>query len=138
VQRADTRPADREADVTRRTRSASVLAFVLTTLWLTAGPALANVANHPIGPSEREDPGDSLTAAETIGLFILLPVAIIALISAVTWLPGAVRGARYRPNEGWAAPPVWFAGPPAPMEALAAAQGGNVADVTRGGASGNW
>ena len=121
--------------MTRRSRSASVLGAVLTTLWLTAGPALAN---HPIGPSEREDPGDSLTAAETIGLFILLPVIVIGLIAAVTWLPGAVRGARYRPNEGWTAPPVWFAGPPAPMDALAATQGSNVADVTRGGASGNW
>jgi len=135
VQRADTPSVDREADVTRRTRSASVLGAVLTTLWLTAGPAFAKVANHPIGPSEREDPGDSLTAAETIGLFILLPAAVILVIAAVTWLPGAFRGARYRPNEGWAAPPVWFAGPPAPMDALAAAQGD---DVTRGGASGNW
>jgi hypothetical protein len=115
----------------RRTGVGAVTAaaFVL----LTAGPALAS--RNPLGPSEGEDPGAGLSPAATIGLFVLLPLAIIATIAAAAWLPGMMRGARYRPTKGWDAPPVWFAGPLDPAAAVAAAQPG---DVVRGGGSGSW
>ncbi len=115
----------------RRTGTAvlSAVSFVL----LTAGPALAD--RNPIGPSEGSDPGPSLSVAATIGLYVLLPAAIMAGIAALVLLPGLVRGARYRPAMGWDAAPVWFAGPIDPAAAVAVAQPG---DVVRGGGSGSW
>ena len=68
-------------------------------------------------------------------LYGLLPVLILLTIAGLVWLPGMVRGSRYRPGRGWSAPPVWFAGPPDPAAAVERAQ---VDDAGRGGASGNW
>jgi hypothetical protein len=100
---------------------------------LTAGPALAD--RNPIGPSEGADPGSGLSPAATIALFVLLPVALISLIAALVWLPGMVRGTRYRPTKGWDAKPIWFAGPLDPATAVANAEPG---DIVRGGGSGSW
>ncbi|MDT7572800.1 MAG: hypothetical protein QOE05_2974 [Actinomycetota bacterium] len=100
---------------------------------LTAGPALAS--RNPLGPSEGADPGPGLSPAATIGLYVLVPLAIIATIAAFVLLPGLARGTRYRPTMGWDAPPVWFAGPLDPEAAVSNAQPG---DVTRGGSGGSW
>lgn len=104
-----------------------------STLLLTAGPALAN--SNPLGPSEGADPGPGLSPAATIALFVLVPAAILAAITASVWLPGVFKGSRYRPTEGWAAAPVWFAGPLDPSAAVA---GANPGDLARGGSSGSW
>jgi hypothetical protein len=104
----------------------------LATVLLTAGPALAD---NPLGPSEGADPGTGLGPGATILLFVVLPLALVAAIFLVVWLPGAVRANRYRPTKGWTASPVWFAGPPDPV---AAVQSAEVGDVVRGGASGSW
>lgn len=104
----------------------------LTTVLLTAGPALAN---NPTGPSEGEDPGRSLGLVKTLLLYIGVPVLVALVIAAVVWLPGAVNANRYRPAKGWHAAPVWFAGPPAPVQAVQSAELG---DVVRGGARGDW
>lgn len=104
----------------------------LVTVVLTAAPAFAD---DPLGPSEGADPGKGLGTAGTLLVFVVLPLALVAVIAAVVWLPGAVRANRYRPNRGWAASPVWFAGPPDPV---AAVQSAEVGDVVRGGASGSW
>ena len=116
----------------RRSRSACLTGAVLTVL-LTAGPALADY--DPMGRTEGGEPGEGLSALETLALYVLVPGAIIAVIALLAWLPGVARGARYRPAEGWDAAPVWFAGPPNAVDAVASAQAG---DVTRGGASGSW
>ena len=100
---------------------------------LTAGPALAD--RNPLGPREGADPGSGLSAAATIALYLLVPLAIMAGIASLVLLPGLVRGARYRPAMGWDAAPVWFAGPLDPVTAVAEAEPG---DVVRGGASGSW
>ena len=55
--------------------------------------------------------------------------------AALVWLPGMAKADRYRPQRGWSAAPVWFAGPPDPVAAVETADAG--AD-TRGGASGDW
>ena len=104
---------------------------LLTTL-LTAAPAFAG---DPVGPSEGADPGRGIGPAETILLFVVIPLAAMGFIAMLVLLPGAVRSYRYRPAEGWAADPVWFAGPVNPDSAVAQAQRG---DVVRGGASGSW
>lgn len=114
------------------TRVATVGLACLATALLTALPALAD---DPVGRKEGADPGHSLGPAATILLFVVLPLTVVAVIATVVWLPGAVTANRYRPNKGWIAPPVWFAGPPVPV---AAVQSAEVGDVVRGGASGTW
>jgi hypothetical protein len=116
--------------VTRVTTAA--VTGLLTTL-LTVGPAFA--FDDPVGPLEGADPGSSLGPAATILLFVVTPLAVIALLALVVLLPGAVRENRYRPAEGWSADPVWFSGPADPETAVAQAQRG---DVVRGGARGSW
>jgi hypothetical protein len=115
----------------RRTGVAALAAVSL--VLLTAGPALAD--RNPLGPREGADPGSGLSAAATIALYLLVPLAIMAAIASLVLLPGLVRGARYRPAMGWDVPPVWFAGPLDPVTAVADAQLG---DIVRGGASGSW
>jgi hypothetical protein len=104
----------------------------LPTVLLTAGPALAN---NPLGPSEGADPGPGLSTAATIGLYVLVPLAIVGVIAVLALLPDMVKGTRYRPAKGWDAAPVWFAGPLDPATAVAEAQLG---DTVRGGGSGSW
>ena len=115
------------------TRVASVGVTGLTTVLLTAGPALA--ADYPIGPSEGEDRGEGIGTVELLLLYVGIPLLAALLIFSVVWLPGAVRSHRYRPTKGWHAAPVWFAGPPEPVAAVQSAEPG---DVVRGGASGSW
>jgi hypothetical protein len=113
--------------------AAAVALSAMSVVVLTAGPALAS--RNPLGPSEGADPGPGLSPAATIGLYVLVPLAIIATIAAFVLLPGLARGTRYRPTMGWDAPPVWFAGPLDPEAAVSNAQPG---DVTRGGSGGSW
>jgi hypothetical protein len=118
----------------KRIRTAGVTALTaLSVVVLTAGPALAD--RNPIGPREGADPGSGLSPAATIGLYVLIPMGVIAIVSTLVLLPGMVRGTRYRPSMGWDVPPVWFAGPLDPTAAVAAADPG---DVTRGGSGGSW
>jgi hypothetical protein len=117
-------------------RSRSLGVAVLSALFavaVTAGPALAD--RNPIGPAEGADPGAGLSPAATIALFVLVPGAIFATIAALVLLTGMMRGTRYRPTKGWDVPPVWFAGPPDPVAAVASAELG---DLVRGGGSGSW
>jgi hypothetical protein len=114
------------------TRTATAGLAGLVTVLLTAAPALAD---DKLGPKEGADPGKTLGAGGNILIYVVAPLAAAILISAVVWLPGALRANRYRPNKGWTASPVWFAGPPEPVAAVQAAEPG---DVVRGGASGSW
>jgi hypothetical protein len=70
-----------------------------------------------------------------VALFVVVPLVLALVIAAIVWLPGMVRGSRYRPGAGWSAAPLWFAGPPDPAAAVETAETG---DMTRGGASGSW
>jgi hypothetical protein len=119
--------------VNRSWKAGGALLTAAVTVVLTAGPALAD--RNPIGPSEGADPGPSLSVAGTIGLYVLIPLAVVGLVTSLVLLPGMVRGTRYRPTKGWDAAPLWFAGPLDPVGAVAAAEPG---DVTRGGGSGSW
>lgn len=103
------------------------LVAVSLTVLLSAGPALA----AEIG----DQPAPKVGVVKTLLLFVLAPAAITFAIAAAVWLPGMVRGTRYRPSRGWTAAPVWFAGPPDPATAVQDADAG---DVVRGGARGDW
>ncbi len=76
-----------------------------------------------------------LGALEAIGLFVVVPATLLLTIAALVWLPGMVRGNRYRPSKGWSASPLWFGGPPDPAAAVETASAG---ELVRGGASGSW
>lgn len=76
-----------------------------------------------------------LGTLEAIGIFFLVPATLLLTIAALVWLPGMVRGTRYRPAKGWSASPLWFGGPPDPAAAVETASAG---ELVRGGASGSW
>jgi len=117
--------------VSRRARAAC-LGSALLSVVLMAGPALAV---DDLGPREGANPGAGLSIGTTVVLFVLVPLAILISIAALVWLPGVVKAERYRPQRGWSAVPVWFAGPPDPVAAVEMAQ---VGQSGRGGASGSW
>ncbi len=75
------------------------------------------------------------SVVRTVLLYLVLPVVLAIVISAPTLIAAARKRHRYRPNEGWNAEPVWFAGPADPVTAVQQAQTG---DVVRGGAGGSW
>lgn len=98
------------------------------------GPETAR--NNPLGFDTGASPdGAGIGGVEAVLLFGLVPLALMLLLTALVWLPGMVRGNRYRPAKGWSASPLWFGGPPDPAAAVEAAQ---VDELTRGGASGSW
>ena len=113
----------------------TALAMAATTVVLSACSGTAD-RNKPLGYADGTVPGNgSLSVLATIGLFVLAPLLIVAVIAALVWLPGMVRGTRYRPSKGWSAPPLWFGGPSDPAAAVESAQ---VGELVRGGASGGW
>lgn len=118
--------------VSWRTRAACLSGALLTVV-LTAGPAVA--VNDELGPREGADLGSGLSTGAALLLFVLIPAVILLGIAALVWLPGMVKADRYRPQRGWSAAPVWFAGPPDPVAAVETAETGT---ATRGGASGSW
>ena len=79
--------------------------------------------------------GAGIGGLEAVLLFGVVPLALMLVVAALVWLPGMVRGNRYRPARGWSAAPLWFGGPPDPAAAVESAQ---VGELTRGGASGSW
>lgn len=88
--------------------------------------------DNGVAPTE---PGQGLSGIEALALFGLVPLVLLLAVAALVWLPGMVRGNRYRPAKGWSAAPLWFGGPPDPAAAVETAQTG---DLVRGGASGSW
>lgn len=107
----------------------------LTSLLLTALTCWPAFADDPVGRKEGADPGTAPDPLTMLLLYVALPLAAVALIATVVWLPGAIRANRYRPNRPWTAVPVWFAGPANPV---AAVQSAELGDVVRGGAGGDW
>ena len=118
-----------------RRRAAACGSSALLTVLLSAAPALAASPNSELGPREGADLSSGLSIGMAILLFVLLPALIMLGIAALVWLPGMAKADRYRPQRGWSAAPVWFAGPPDPVAAVETAEAGTDA---RGGASGSW
>lgn len=112
-------------------RRAHAAAAVLTTLLLTA--CANDSESYPHGEQAASSTDGSLL--RTLAVYLAVPLLIAGVIAALAWLPGMARGTRYRPQYGWSAQPVWFAGPSEPEAALAQAQTG---DVVRGGSGGSW
>ena len=100
---------------------------------LAAGPALAD--HNPLAPQEGADEHAPISIGVALLLYGLLPLVILLVVAAISWLPGGRSTARYRPTRGWSAAPVWFAGPADPVAAVETAHAGS---RDRGGASGDW
>ena len=124
----------REETVSNR-RLRACLTGVGAAALLTACGGSDSARTNSLGYEDGVAPAPSLTFLESLLLYMVAPAAILLLIAAVVWLPGMVRSSRYRPGRGWAAPPLWFGGPPDPAAAVESA---GVGDVVRGGASGDW
>lgn len=111
-------------------------AALLTAVGLLVLSGCSNGTVGQLGYRDGAAPNDgNLSTLETIGVFVVAPLALLLLVAALVWLPGVVRGNRYRPGRGWGATPLWFGGPPDPAAAVESAE---VGDVVRGGASGSW
>ena len=125
--------------LTRRLRHrwGATAALSVTTVALAAcGSGDRANQNNPLGYDNGAAPAaDGLETYQAVLLFGLVPLVLLLLVSALVWLPGMVRSNRYRPNRGWGAAPLWFAGPPDPAAAVESASAG---DTVRGGASGDW
>jgi hypothetical protein len=97
--------------VRRLARVAALVAVPLVTVAALAAPAVpalaASASSHPdIG----EDAGPGLTVVETIGLFVLIPLGVVALVYILVFAFSA-HGPRYRPGIAWQGPPRWWGAP---------------------------
>ena len=130
----DSTGAPGQGQLGHRLRGTAVL--LATALALTACGGDDTAATNHLGFEDGVAPGEEgLSTLEAVALYALAPLVVLLLIAAVVWLPGAVRGGRYRPGKGWGAAPLWFGGPADPAAAVESAQTG---DLVRGGASGSW
>ena len=123
--------------MSRRRALAAILGDLLLTgvllTWVLSAPAHA--LNDELGPAEGADLTSGITTAQAMLLFVVVPAAILFVTAALAWLPGMAKASRYRPQKGWAAAPVWFAGPPDPVKAV---EDADPSGAVRGGASGSW
>jgi len=110
-----------------------VAAAVLMTLLLAA--CANDPAVYPHGEQSASQAGGQ--GGEGVPMLAVYGLALViaAVVALLAWLPGMVRGARYRPAQGWTAAPIWFAGPSDPVAALEQAGTG---DAGRGGTGGHW
>lgn len=106
-------------------RIAVIAAGVLVPIFASAGPALAKLK-----PDDGEVPGPSLSTGDTILIFVVIPLGIFLVISALALLPSALSRPRYRPGKPWEHKPTWIGEP-----SDSAADSGTTA---RGGASAEW
>ncbi len=125
------------------TRSLTVLAAAVA--W-TAASVVATVPALATGtvPPEGSEPPEGLTLVETLGLFVLAPLAIFTLIALAVLGPSIGRGARHRTGASLEAGPVWVGhggtepvlGDPGTTPPRSSEPGSDTGE--RGGASGRW
>lgn len=81
-----------------------------------------------------------MTVWETIGIFVLIPLALYGVLTLFTLWPKFAARSRYRPGAEWNYEPVWWTGNPDGIGLVAPSpktsqQAGSTA---RGGARGSW
>jgi len=80
-----------------------------------------------------------VTVLQTIGVYVLIPLALYGVISLFTLWSRIARAPRYRPGQEWNFDPVWWTGNPDGVGVVARTPGGeSTASTARGGARGNW
>lgn len=107
-----------------------------------AGVALCTLAASPALAYEHQtgdDPGPGLTALQTIGLYVVIPVLVFAIIALLVYAPSLAKGPKYRPDLSWGAQPIWFNSPVEGGTQLDSNAAPLTAATTRGGgASARW
>ena len=103
-------------------------------LAVVAGLLAALVPSAAWAVDDGEVP-DPLNTGETVFIFVVIPLLIVAVITVLTFLPSMARSPRYRPSREWDHDPLWFAGPADVQAALA---GTTDVHVRGGGASAGW
>jgi hypothetical protein len=109
--------------VRRLARAAAVFAGIpaLATAVVMAQPALPALAASTEHPDIGENAGPGLTVVQTLSLFVLIPLGVVALVYILVFALSS-RGQRYRAGVAWQGPPAWWGGPavdnPASVESL--------------------
>jgi hypothetical protein len=88
----------------------------------------------------------AVNVAETLIVFVGAPLAVVALLALLIFLPGGRKRPRYRSGQPWEHEPVWYEPHPDSPVGLhgshAALPAGSAAHSTtggpRGGARGTW
>ena len=73
-----------------------------------------------------------MSTVENLGVFGLLPLTLLIVISLLVYTPSWARGPKYRPGLSWWAEPIWIGG----TDLDAAAQAEAVREG--GGCSARW
>ena len=123
----------------RAGRRVARLALVLVLVPLSA--LIASPAYATTHRDDGDDPGSGLSGLQTVLIFVVIPLALIAVISLLAAAPSMARGPRYRPGLGWWAAPVWFNGPEEPDAAIRTAESRSAEQISAGsggGASARW
>jgi hypothetical protein len=83
-----------------------------------------------------------LTIPETVGIFVLIPLAVILSVFGAVYGGSSVRSKRYRPGRPFASAPVWYLAEETPgstpARALTGVGGESVQHGEVGGASDSW
>lgn len=112
--------------VTRRVRRASVLVLGLA-VTMSAAPAFAE---PPSAWEQAEDP----SALTFLALFVGFPLAVIAVLALLTYLPSMIKGQSSEPALVFSQHSEWFGGPRNKPDAEDPAQ----ERQTTGGAGAQW
>jgi hypothetical protein len=95
-------------------------------------------------PNTWEDP-PSVSPAHAILVLAVIPLALIALITLLVYVPSMSKGERYQPGQPWRNEAEWFGGPRGGVEAAdrvaqptAVGSGHEGDEPDRGGTSGRW
>jgi hypothetical protein len=105
-------------------RVLTLLAGIVLPVLTATTPALA------IHRDDGEVLGKPLGAGLTIVYFVLIPLGIFLVISALAVLPSTLARPRYRPGKPWDHHPIAFGGPNE--------DAGEASGTARGGASAEW
>jgi hypothetical protein len=85
-----------------------------------------------------------VTVVETILVYVVAPLAVIAVLALLTLVPGRHKRPRYKPGQAWEHEPVWYEPHPEATgdhggDAHRALPAGSApAAGPRGGARGTW
>jgi hypothetical protein len=122
------------SDASGRRRLARAAAVTPAVLLLTAAaPALAAA---PVG----WEPVPKVSVLHVLLILVFLPLALIAIITLLVYVPSLKRGHSYQPGRTWHAHPEWFGGPSDGVEAAYRVDPQVVQAAARGngGANAHW
>ncbi len=112
----------------RRAVRACVVA-VCVALTLVTTPALA-------APPDTWETSDNGSPLGRLLFLIGVPLAVIAVVTLLTYLPSLIRGQSAQSEPSFGDDPEWFGGPRKGVDATTGAAGGE--DKSKGGAGARW